>query len=151
MGCTLIHRMGNGIKNLLTTLWIGGMWIIGVVVTPALFGSLDKAVAGMVAGKLFHAIGWIGIVAGVFLLIWWIWTEGARAFQGARLWLIVGMLLCTLINQFAIFPLIAEIKPAVSNVAEGMFGGGLAQWHTISSLIYLLQSVLGLVYIWRHD
>lgn len=127
------------------------MWIIGVVVAPALFSNLDKAVAGMVAGKLFHAIGWIGIVAGVFLLIWWIWNEGARAFQGAKLWLIVGMLLCTLINQFAIFPLIAEIKPAVSNAAEGMFGGGLAQWHTISSLIYLLQSVLGLIYIWRHD
>ncbi|QLG88367.1 DUF4149 domain-containing protein [Chitinibacter bivalviorum] len=143
--------MGNGIKNLLTTLWIGGMWIIGVVVAPALFSSLDKAVAGMVAGKLFHAIGWIGIVAGVFLTIWWIWMEGARAFKGGKLWLILGMLLCTLINQFAIFPLIAEIKPAVSNAAEGMFGGGLAQWHTISSLIYLLQSVLGLIYIWQHD
>lgn len=127
------------------------MWIIGVVVAPALFSTLDKAVAGMVAGKLFHAIGWIGIVAGVFLLIWWIWVDGARAFKGGKIWLIVGMLLCTLVNQFAIFPLIAEIKPAVSHAATGMFGGGLAQWHTISSLIYLLQSVLGLAYIWRND
>jgi hypothetical protein len=143
--------MGNGIKNVLTTAWIGGMWIIGVVVAPALFANLDKAVAGMLAGKLFHAIGWVGIVAGAFLLIWWIWVESARAFQGAKLWLIIGMLLCTLVNQFAIFPLIAEIKPAVSNAAEGMFGGGLAQWHTISSLIYLVQSVLGLIYIWRHN
>ncbi len=143
--------MGNGLKNILTTLWIGGLWVIGIVVAPALFASLDKAVAGMVAGKLFHVIGWFGIVAGIFIAIWWIWTDGLRAFQGFRLWLVLGMLFCTLINQFAIFPLIADLKPAVSHAAEGMFGGGLAQWHTISSLIYLLQSVLGLVYIWSSE
>lgn len=143
--------MGNGLKNVLTTLWIGGMWIIGIVVTSILFASLDKTVAGMLAGKMFHAIGWIGIVAGSFLAIWWIWIDGLRAFRGVALWLVLAMLLCTLINQFAIFPLIAEIKPAMSSAATGMFGGGLAQWHTISSLIYLLQSVLGLVYIWTSD
>ncbi len=143
--------MGNGLKNVLTTLWIGGMWIIGMIVAPILFSSLDKAVAGMVVGKLFQVIGWIGIVASIFLAIWCIWADGLRAFQSLRLWLILAMLVCTLINQFAIFPLIAELKPAVTNVAEGVFGGGLAQWHTISSLIYLMQSVLGLVYIWSSE
>ncbi|QZA82494.1 DUF4149 domain-containing protein [Deefgea piscis] len=143
--------MANGLKNVLTTLWIGGMWIIGMVVAPALFTSLDKAVAGMVAGKLFYVIGWIGIVAGLFLAVWQIWFNGLSAFKSLRLWLILSMLLCTLINQFAIFPLIAELKPVVSNAAEGMFGGGLAQWHTISSLIYLMQSIFGLVYIWSSE
>ena len=50
-------QMGNGLKNLLTTLWIGGMWVIGVLVAPILFKALDNSLAGMVVGKLFHAIG----------------------------------------------------------------------------------------------
>lgn len=143
--------MGNGLKNLLTTLWIGGMWVIGVIAAPILFSHVDKVLAGMLAGKLFHAIGWVGIVAGVYLAIWWIWANGLRAFQNGKFWLVMGMLACTLINQFAVFPIIAGIKPAVSNATEGMFGGGLSSWHTISSLIYLLQSVFGVFYIWSHE
>ncbi len=143
--------MGNGLKNLLTALWIGGMWVVGMLVAPILFRSLDSALAGVVAGKLFHAIGWIGIVAGVYLAIWLIWADGLRAFRSGRFWLVIGMLACTLANQFALFPILAKIKPVVSNATEGVFGGGLSSWHTISSLIYLLQSVLGLVYVWRGD
>jgi hypothetical protein len=143
--------MGNGLKNLLTTLWIGGMWTVGVLVAPILFSSLDKGWAAMLAGKLFRVIGWVGIVAAVYLLLWYVWTVGLRAFRAAPLWLVLGMLVCTLVNQFALFPLIAQVKPAVSQATEGMFGGGLSSWHTISSLIYLVQSVLGLIYIWRGD
>lgn len=140
--------MGNGFKNLLATLWIGGMWVIGVIAAPILFGSLDKASAGMLAGKLFHAIGWVGIVAGIYLAIWHVWVDGLRAFQMLCFWLVVGMLLGTLVNQFAVFPIIAGFKPAVSSATEGVFGGGLSSWHTISSLIYLVQAVLGVIYVW---
>lgn len=143
--------MGNGLKNLLATLWVGGMWVIGVIAAPILFGNADKAVAGMLAGKLFHAIGWVGIVAGIYLALWQIWVEGLRAFQMARLWLVLGMLVCTLVNQFAVFPIIAGFKPAVSSATEGVFGGGLSSWHTISSLIYLVQSVLGVLYVWGRE
>lgn len=143
--------MGTGLRNVLTTLWIGGMWVIGILVAPILFRALDNPLAGAVAGKLFNAIGWVGIVAGVYLAIWWIWADGLRAFQSGRFWLVIGMLVCTLVNQFAVFPIIAGIKPAMSSVTEGMFGGGLSSWHTISSLIYLLQSVLGMVYVWSGE
>lgn len=141
--------MINGLKNILSTLWIGGMWIIGVIAAPILFGSIDKSVAGVLAGKLFHAIGWIGIVAGAYLLMWQIGTGGLRVLRTSGFWLIMGMLACTLANQFAIFPIIASFKPAVSNATEGMFGGGLSSWHTISSLIYLAQSLFGVLYVWR--
>ena len=143
--------MGNSFRNILTTLWVGGMWVIGVVAAPILFDSVDKSVAGMLAGKLFHAIGWIGMVAGSYLAMWHIWEEGLRALRSMRFWLIIAMLVCTLVNQFAVFPIIAGIKPAVSNATEGMFGGGLSSWHTISSLIYLIQSLLGLMYVWGKD
>lgn len=143
--------MGNGLSNLLSALWIGGVWLVGIFAAPILFDSVDKAVAGMLAGKLFRAVGWIGIVAGSYLAVWHIWTGGLRAFRSGRFWLVMVMLLCTLVNQFAVFPIIAGFKPAVSNATEGIFGGGLSSWHTISSLIYLVQSVLGVVYVWGRD
>ncbi|TJZ75656.1 DUF4149 domain-containing protein [Chitiniphilus eburneus] len=141
--------MANGFKSIFTVLWIGGLWVIGVMVAPILFKSLDNRVAGQVAGQLFRAIGWVGIVAGIYLFVYWLWAEGLRAFQEAKLWLVIGMLTCTLINQFAVFPIIAGIKPGISQAATGMFGGGLEQWHTISALIYLVQTVFGVIYVWR--
>ncbi|WP_432721657.1 DUF4149 domain-containing protein [Jeongeupia wiesaeckerbachi] len=144
-------NLGTGIRNILATLWIGGIWVIGVIVAPILFKSLASPVAGMVAGRLFNMIGWVGIVAGVYLFVYWLWADGLGAFRTGRLWLVIGMLVCTLVNQFAIFPIIAAVKPAVSSAATGVFGGGLAQWHTISSLIYLVQALFGLAYIWQND
>ncbi|KPC54531.1 DUF4149 domain-containing protein [Amantichitinum ursilacus] len=143
--------MGNGLKNILTVLWIGGMWIIGLAVTPVLFATLDRASAGLAAGKIFHLIGWIGIAAGLYLLIYRIWFEGLRAFKTGAFWLLIGMLVCTLINQFAIFPIIAGIKSALSQSAQGVFGGGFANWHAISTGIYMIQSALGLLYVWNMD
>ncbi|MBM3116281.1 DUF4149 domain-containing protein [Jeongeupia naejangsanensis] len=144
-------NLGTGIKNIFATLWIGGIWVIGVIVAPILFKSLATPVAGMVAGRLFSMIGWVGIVAGAYLLVYWLLAGGLGAFRTGRLWLVIGMLVCTLVNQFALFPLIAAVKTGVSSAATGVFGGGLAQWHTISSLIYLVQALFGLAYIWQDD
>ncbi|SMC17072.1 protein of unknown function [Andreprevotia lacus DSM 23236] len=143
--------MGVALKNILTALWIGGMWIIGVLVAPILFKSLNDGSALAITSRLFHAIGWVGIVAGAYLFFYWLYVDGLRAFQGARLWLVIGMLACTLINQFAVFPIIAEIKPGISEAATGVFGGGLSNWRAISTLIYLLQAVMGLFYVARGD
>ncbi|WP_028455342.1 DUF4149 domain-containing protein [Chitinilyticum litopenaei] len=140
--------MGNGIRQLLTTFWIGGMWVVGVLVAPALFGSLDNALAGRLAGKILGLMGWVGIVAGSYLLIWWLWVEGLRALRNGRFWLVLLMLVCTLINQFAVFPIIAGLKPAMVNASEGLFGGGFATWHAISTLIYFVQALLGVAYVW---
>ncbi|WP_148716783.1 DUF4149 domain-containing protein [Chitinolyticbacter meiyuanensis] len=141
--------MGQGLKHVFTVLWIGGMWVIGILVAPVLFKTLGGNAAGAVAGQLFRAIGWIGIVAGLYLFVYLLWLDGLRAFKEAKLWLVIGMLVCTLVNQFAVFPIIAGIKPGISHAATGMFGGGLEQWHTISALIYLVQSVFGAFYVWR--
>jgi hypothetical protein len=59
------------------------------------------------------------------------------------------MLVLTLVNQFAVFPVLASAKSEMHSAAEGMFGGGFQSWHAISSLIYLVQSLLGLFYVVR--
>ena len=60
--------MLNIFKPLIITLWIGGMWCVGYLVTPILFANLpDKMLAGMIAGKLFYIMGIIGISAPIIL------------------------------------------------------------------------------------
>ncbi|RMC98866.1 DUF4149 domain-containing protein [Aquitalea palustris] len=141
----------DGLRAITRTFWIGGLWVIGLIVTPVLFKMLDTVTAGMVAGKLFAAIAWVGLVCGVFLLVDNIWRNGVRGMKESSFWLIVGMLLCTVINHFAVTPIIAELKLQMNHAAEGLFGGGFATWHAISSLIYLVQSLMGLAYILRSD
>ncbi|MDR3428045.1 DUF4149 domain-containing protein [Silvimonas sp.] len=145
--------MGNGLKNVLTVLWIGGLWIVGLLVLPLLFLTLDAShgFAPVLAAKILHAMGWVGIVAGVYLLIYRIWFDGLRAFQTGAFWLLIGMLVCTLVNQFAIFPILAGVKSKLSESAVGVFGGGFANWHTISTAIYAVQALFGLVYVWKMD
>jgi len=141
----------DGLRAITRTFWIGGLWVIGIIVTPVLFKMLDTVTAGMVAGKLFAAIAWVGLVCGVFLLVDNIWRHGVRGMKESAFWLIVGMLLCTVINHFAVTPIISELKLQMNHAAEGLFGGGFATWHAISSLIYLVQSLMGLAYILRAD
>ena len=141
----------DSLRAVAKTYWIGGLWIIGIVVTPVLFSMLDRVTAGMVAGKLFSAIAWVGLVCGVILLVDEIWRNGVRGMKEAAFWLVVGMLACTIINQFAVAPIIVDLKQQMNHAAEGMFGGGFATWHAISSLIYLVQSLMGLVYVLRRD
>lgn len=138
----------NALKNVLQTLWVGGLWIVGFLVAPALFRA-DPAHAGMLAGVVFGWMAWVGIVCGIYLLIHAAWTHGFRVVQGAAFWLVLGMLVCTIVNHFAVFPIIADLKAQASHAAQGVLGGGFSTWHTISSLIYLLQCVLGLSLVLR--
>jgi len=141
----------NWIRAIAATLWIGGMWIVGLLVAPLLFASLDRVTAGMVAGRIFAVLGWVGLICGILLLVDIIWRDGVSGVKGALFWVAFGMLACTVINQFAVTPIIAQLKLGMNHAAQGMFGGGFATWHAISSLIYLVQSLLGLIYVLKRD
>lgn len=137
----------NRIRAIAATFWIGGLWVVGLLVAPVLFQSLDRVAAGMVAGNIFAVQAWVGLVCGVILLVDAIWRDGVHGVRSASFWLVLGMLVCTVVNHFAVTPVIVDLKQGMNHAALGMFGGGFATWHAISSLIYLLQSLLGLGYV----
>ena len=57
-------------QRILLTAWVGGLWAIGYIAAPTLFATLDdRAMAGMLAGEMFHIINWLGLVCGISLLI----------------------------------------------------------------------------------
>jgi hypothetical protein len=129
------------------TLWVGGMWAIGYVAAPVLFSSLgDRQLAGLVAGKLFALIGWIGLGAAAWLLLFLAVRWGGAVFKRAVFWLVVLMALMVAASQFGIQPLMAQLKVDAlpREVMESVLRDRFATWHGVSSILYLVQSLLGL-------
>ena len=132
-------------EKILLTLWVGGLWFAGYVVAPVLFQLLDKKTAGMVAGQIFTVTSYIGLFCGGFLLIS-IWLDSAaNKLHNYRLWIIVSMLILILIGQFVLSPMMVELKQAGLSDAES--ASQFARLHGLSSSLFLVNSVLGLVLV----
>lgn len=145
-----MSRLSEHFLLVLVTLWVGAVWSIGYIVAPTLFGVLgDRTLAGNVAGRLFAIVGWIGIGASTYVLGFLFVRLGWRAFRSGIFWLVLAMLLTTLASQLGIQPLMAQMKADAwpREVMDTVMRGRFATWHGISSVLYLVQSVLGLLLI----
>lgn len=143
-------RVGDGLAVLLATLWVGGMWAVGYGVTPVLFGMLgDRALAGETAGRLFELVSWTGFAVAAYLLGFLALGAGGWRRQRRLVMLLFVMLGLIVIAQFGIQPLMAELKRAVApgQLMDGPLRDRFALWHGISSILYLIQSVLGAVLV----
>lgn len=147
-----MRRLSEALYLTAITLWVGGMWAIGYVAAPVLFTSLgDRQLAGAVAGRLFALIGWIGLASAAYLMIFMAARRGAQVFRSAIFWLVLLMALLVAASQFGIQPLMAQLKAAAlpREVMESVMRDRFAAWHGISSILYLVQSLLGLwLVIW---
>ena len=136
------------------TLWVGGFWAIGYIVAPVLFSSLgDRQLAGIVAGNLFSLIGWIGLASSAYLLLFLLLRRGGQAFRSGVFWLVFSMGLLAAASQFGIQPLMAQLKADAlpREVMASVLRDRFAAWHGISSILYLLQSLLGLwLVVWAN-
>ena len=142
-----MRKFSEALYSAAITLWVGGLWALGYIAAPVLFASLgDRQLAGMVAGKLFALIGWIGLGAAAYLLTFVFARQGARALKGAIFWLVLLMALMAAASQFGIQPLMAQLKADAlpREVMESVLRDRFATWHGVSSILYLLQSLLGL-------
>ncbi len=135
-------NMGTG-EKILTVLWIGSLWTIGYMVTPTLFQMLeDRALAGMIAGRLFAIESYLGLFCGgALLLIEFLAAPSPKRFNW-RMGLLSGMLTIILVGQFAVQPMMAELKAqGLSQAPE--FG----RLHGVASVLYLVNSLLGLILV----
>ena len=142
-----MRRLSEAFYQVAITLWVGGLWVIGYLVAPTLFASLgDRQLAGVVAGKLFALIGWIGLGAGTFLAVFLFGRRGGQAFKCSVFWLVLGMALMAAISLFGIQPLMAQLKldALPREVMESVLRDRFVAWHGVSSILYLVQSLLGL-------
>lgn len=148
-----MRALSEALYQIAITLWVGGLLAIGYIAAPVLFASLgDRQLAGMVAGKLFALIGWIGLGCTAYLLIFLIGRWGGSVFKRAVFWLVILMVLMTAASQFSIQPLMAKLKADAlpREVMESVLRDRFATWHGVSSILYLIQSLLGLwLVVWN--
>jgi len=147
-----MRRFWDGLAGVSLVLWIGGMWAVGYIAAPVLFTSLgDKQLAGLLAGKLFEVMAWIGMAAAAYLLIYRIARDGGGALKTLFFWVVALMLALILAGHFGIQPIMQGLKNAAmpQAVMQSVFADRFARWHGISSILYLIQSALGLLLVWR--
>lgn len=149
-----MRKLSDAIYLVAITLWVGGLWAIGYMTAPILFASLpDRQLAGMVAGKLFALIAWVGLGSAAYLLIFLLLRWGGGFFRSSVFWLVLLMALLAAASLFGIQPLMAQLKADAlpQDVMTSVLRDRFAMWHGVSSMLYMMQSLLGLwLVVWAN-
>ena len=145
--------MPHRLFRLLTVIWVGSLLTIGYAVAPTLFATLDRITAGAVAAQLFRIEAVIGVSCGALLLALGnlLVRRGQAAYRRPR-WLLAGMLVCVLIGYFALQPFMNAMRIAALNagtdVGHSAYAARFGMLHGVSSLLYLIESLLGIALVW---
>ena len=135
------------------TLWVGALWAIGYLAAPVLFYALqeDRQMAGILAGKMFTLVAYIGIASAFYLLVHRLVRFGTPALKQGFFWTVVAMLLLALAGHFGVQPILAELKNQAmpADVMQSVFADRFKTWHGVASIAYLIESLLGLALVLR--
>jgi hypothetical protein len=135
------------------TLWIGGLWAIGGLVAPTLFHSVpERAMAGALAGKLFTLMAYVGIGCALYLLVFRLARFGGASFKHGIFWIVLVLLGLTLLGEFGVQPVLASLKHQAlpKEVMESVLRDRFSAWHGVASVLYVIESVLGMLLVWLH-
>ena len=137
------HPYLQAVERTLLTFWVGGLWTTGFVVAPLLFAELDdRALAGSLAGAIFHVTAYAGLACATCLLVIGWLTRGQRRFFAWQTWVILAMLGFTALGEFLLAPWIAQLRAA--GLTES---ARFAQAHGLASAVFLANCALGLVLV----
>ena len=147
-------RFPDTLAKIAITLWVGSLWAIGYIAAPVLFAHLtDKQLAGNLAGGMFAVVAYVGMVCGFYLLMYRLMQFGSGALKQAFFWVTLVMLLLTLGIYFGIQPIMESLKEQAmpKAVMQSIFSDRFARWHGVSSIVYLIESLLGLVLLFKQS
>ena len=143
----MLHRLLDSLDRIAITLWVGSLWVVGILVAPVLFDMLpDRQLAGEVAGRLFSIVAFVGLSCGAYLLLHCMWQTGRRALTRVFPWVVCLMLTLAVVSQFAIQPVLAGLKaralpaPVMQSALRHQFNA----WHAAAGVIYVVECTLGL-------
>lgn len=146
--------MPHRVFRLLSAVWVGSLLTIGYAVAPVLFKTLERMTAGSVAGQLFRIEAILGVVCGVLLLALSNQQvrRGSSEYRRVR-WIVAAMVVCVLVGYFALQPFMNALRVAAmdagTDIANSPYASRFGMLHGVSSVFYLVESVLGLMLIWR--
>jgi hypothetical protein len=135
------------LATLLLTAWVGSLWAVGYLAVPVLFyAQPDRQLAGMLAGQMFSLVAYLGLVCGAYLLLYRYFKYGRIALRQTLFWVVSAMLLFTLVIQCGIQPVMTGLKAQALplDVMHSAFADRFKMLHGVSSIIYLIESLLGI-------
>ncbi len=145
-----MKKIADNLAILAITAWVGAMWGVGFLAVPVLFQTLlDKMLAGLLAGKMFTLVAYVGMISACYLLLHQLAVSGRSALR-LTIFRVAGvMLLLTLISQFGIQPIMTELKAQAlpADVLHSVYAGRFETLHHVASTLYLIESLLGIVLI----
>ncbi len=149
------HLGAQRLFTLVAGLWVGSLLTVGYLVAPAIFSTMtDRQAAGMVAGSIFRLEAYLSVIVciGLMALANLLVNRGLNQFRFIR-WLLLTMLLCSVAAALIFIPwmnalrdnALAEGMPVMLSPSATVFG----RLHGASSILFLLQSILGIFLVWR--
>lgn len=143
------HAFWSAFRLVLIAFWCGLTWTVGYVVAPTLFQLLDdRALAGTIAGALFRIQAFASLGLGALLIALCFANAGPRDIN--RVWwkqadvrIVLAMLVTCLLGYFSLQPMMHAARLAMA-AGDASAHARFSMFHGVSSLAYLVQSVLGL-------
>jgi hypothetical protein len=140
---------------LVAGLWVGSLLTTGYLVAPTIFNTLtDRQVAGMVAGSIFRVEALLSTVVCIALMVLanLLVNRGLAQYRLIR-WILLAMLLCSVAASLVFIPWMNTLRdeallqgmPVMLSPSANIF----AKLHGASSIVFLIQSALGIYLIWR--
>ncbi len=130
--------------NLVLALWIGGMSIFTFIVTPAIFRSFGRDMAGEIVGKLFPGY-FLSLLALSILTLLLFFPVRSLIAASAHKWSLFLIIMAILINLFVSFKLHPEIKKMKQEIhsfesgsQESPLRKKFGQLHAVSAALNLL-------------
>ena len=149
------HMGAQRLFIVIAGLWVGSLLAVGYLVAPAIFSTMsDRQAAGMVAGSIFKLEAYLSLIVciGLMVLANLLVNRGLNQFRIIR-WLLLAMLLCSLAAAFVFIPWMNTLRdnaldqgmPVMLSSSATLFG----RLHGASSILFMLQSLLGIFLVWR--
>jgi hypothetical protein len=152
---TANHDGAQRLFILIAGLWVGSLLAVGYLVAPAIFSTMtDRQAAGMVAGSVFRLEAYFSLIVCIALMVLanLLVNRGLNQFRFIR-WLLLAMLLCSMAAVFIFIPWMNALRddallqgmPVMLSPSATLFG----RLHGASSIVFTLQSLLGIFLVWR--
>ena len=143
----------NAFLKLLIALWVGSLWWM-IVVANVIFDKVPTSyLAGLIAGQLFEYLSYFSLIVLTFVMFRLLKGEGWRVLKNSLFWISLLILSIVLMNLFGIKPFLETLKIQAlpKEVMESIFADRFSLWHGLSSIAYLIHSLLAtfLMLKWR--